>query len=467
MTPHLDRALYAERTGGSVDPAPERIVHLGLGAFHRAHQAWYTENALGGDEWGITAFTGRSAGAALELEAQDGVYTVLERGPHDRLGLVGRISRAIDGARLDELTRSLASPGTALVTLTVTEAGYRLAPDGLPDPDDEVMQADIAWLRTNLSAPQMDLERGPRSPLARLIAGLEARRRGGGDPIAVVPCDNMPDNGSFVRSGVRALAEYGSSELADYVSARVSFVSTSVDRITPRVTQDDIAAVQRLGGYQDASPVATEPFRDWVLQGDFPGGRPHWESAGGRFVADIEPFERRKLWLLNGAHTLLAYAGPARGHRTVAEAIADPEIRQWVEEFWDEATAHLHGEGLDLGSYRAALLERFDNPRIRHHLEQIGADGVTKLRVRTVPILLAERGQGRSGEGSARVLASWCVAARQGRLPEDRHRLDVELAGTSTRALLGVLDPAIADDAALVREVERLSRDFEPTPLAR
>ncbi|MFC0681545.1 mannitol dehydrogenase family protein [Lysobacter korlensis] len=446
-----------------------RIVHLGLGAFHRAHQAWYTESCTDGEDWGIAAFTGRSATAALELQAQAGVYTVLERGPVDRLHLVGRISRALDGARVGELATCIAAPDTSLVTLTVTEAGYRLTPEGMPDRDDEAMAHDITWLQSNLAASRMEFEPGPRTPLARLLAGLESRRRIGADPIAIVPCDNMPENARLIRTGVRALAEYGSPDLADYLASRVTFVSTSVDRITPGVSADDIAEVEHLAGYRDGSPVVTEPFHDWVLEGEFPAGRPHWESAGARFVSDIEPFERRKLWLLNGAHTLLAYAGTARGHTTVAEAIADQDLRGWIEDFWDEAAAHLDGEGLELDDYRAALLERFANPKIRHQLDQIGVDGVTKLRVRIVPIVRAERRRGRAGEGAARVLAAWSAAARDRRLPADRYSADVE--GASARsgvgALLRVLDPQLADDAQLVRLVEGLARGLEVSSAAR
>lgn len=462
MTIPLNRSTLAERTGAGADAAPERIVHLGLGAFHRAHQAWYTDAATDSAEWGITAYTGRSPQAADELTAQEGLYSLLERaGDGDRVSVVRSISRAVDGARVDDLVGRLAAPETALVTLTITEAGYRLGADGQPDAADEVVTRDIERLGSTLGAARLDSTDEPESTLARLLTGLEGRRRAGGEPIAIVPCDNMPGNGDLVRTGLLALADRVSGDLRDYVEQRVSFVSTSVDRITPKTTAEDTDTVAALGGFADSAPVVTEPFRDWVLSGDFPAGRPAWETSGARFVDDIEPFERRKLWLLNGAHSLLAYAGAARGHETVADAIGDPVAREWVEQFWAEASAHLPS-GLDLDSYRAALLDRFDNGRIQHRLVQIGMDGVTKLRVRIAPILLAERAAGRDGDGAARALAAWIVAVRTGVVPADRASDKVEAAASETgiAPLLAVIDPELAADPDSVTVIEAMTTEF-------
>ena len=149
-------------------------------------------------------------------------------------------------------------------------------------------------------------------------------------------------------------------------------------------------------GYVDAYPVPTEPFSEWVVSGAFPAGRPRWEDAGATLVDDVEPFEQRKLWLLNASHSMLAYAGSIRGYQTIDEAIADPRCRSWVETFWDEASRHLILPASDIANYRAALLTRFSNPRVRHQLAQIAADGSIKLPVRTLPTLRAERSAGRS-----------------------------------------------------------------------
>ena len=263
--------------------------------------------------------------------------------------------------------------------------------DGEPDLAAPTVAADVDWLRRNLRATRFDLSDAPKTALARLLVGVEARRRAGGGDLAIVSCDNLPENGDLTRAAMLSLARLaGAGDTFDHLVDHVTFVSTSIDRITPRTTKADAAAVASATGWRDASPVVTEPFHDWVLSGEFRGGRPDWEAGGARFVDDIDPFERRKLWLLNGAHTLMAYAGSARGHLTVAEAIGDSAVREWVDEFWSEAVAHLPVAGLDLDAYRAALRDRFDNARIQHRLDQIGQDGTTKLRVRIVPVLKAE-----------------------------------------------------------------------------
>ncbi|HVL61019.1 MAG TPA: mannitol dehydrogenase family protein, partial [Microbacterium sp.] len=250
------------------------------------------------------------------------------------------------------------------------------------------------------------------------------------------------ENGELTRSAL--------FELAELASARCSRV----------------AAVAAATGWRDRSPVVTEPFHDWVLSGEFRSGRPAWERAGARFVDDIDPFERRKLWLLNGSHTLLAYAGAARGHGTVAEAVGDPEVRSWVEQFWTEAVRHLPAEGLDLDAYRAALLDRFDNARIRHLLGQIGQDGTTKLRVRIAPVLRAERAAGRDGDASVRVLGAWVAAARDGRLSADRagDALAAAASESGERAvveLLRLVDSELLEDPAIVAAVARAASEFE------
>ena len=208
-------------------------------------------------------------------------------------------------------------------------------------------------------------------------------------------------------------------------------------------------------GYRDSSPVVAEPFSSWVLSGEFPAGRPRWEDAGALFVDDIEPYENRKLWLLNGAHSLLAYAGQVRGHATVAQALADPACRHAVEAFWDEAEANLPAEGLDIPAYRAALLARFGNARIAHHLAQIAMDGTTKLRMRAVPVLRAERAAGRTGAAAALMIAAWLDCTAQLPPAQDPLAAGVEaanaLAGTERlRALLDLVDADLAADAAVV-----------------
>jgi len=439
---------------GGAEPAPVRIVHLGLGAFHRAHQAWYTARASDAAEWGIAAFTGRGPTAALELAPQNGLYSLVERSDTgDSVSVVRSIVEAHDGADVARLVELLASPSTAIVTITVTEAGYRLSADGTPDLSDDAVAADMAGFATGRA----------QTTLGRLLLGLDARRRAGTGPLAVVPCDNMPDNGEVVGTAVTALAAAVDPALAAWIGDNVSFVSTSVDRITPKTTPDDLATVARLGGWHDAAAVVTEPFSDWVLSGDFPAGRPDWESAGARFVDEIGPFESRKLWLLNGAHSLLAYTARQRGHETVAAAIGDPACLAAVEAFWDAAVRHLPAAGLELPAYRAALLDRFRNARIEHRLAQIANDGSTKLRIRIAPIVLAERASGRSGAAGVAVIAGWISQLLPGGvlasgeltdpLAESLRSAALLPAVEAVPALLELVHPALAADAEVVARV--------------
>jgi fructuronate reductase len=451
----LNREALGRREGAAVPTPGVRIVHLGLGAFHRAHQAWFTAQVDETCEWGIAAFTGRNPQAAEELIPQDGLYTLIERSEHgDTANIITSIVEAVSGADLDRLVGLLSAPATAIVTTTITEAGYRLTSDGLPNLGDPAVVADAAWLKAAFAEESLpdSLADGPTTSLARLLLGIEARRRAGAGPIAIVPCDNMPDNGAFVATGVGAMARAANAVTADWIADNVSFVSTSVDRITPRTTPADLAAATELTGWHDNAAVVTEPFKDWVLSGEFPAGRPAWEKAGARFVDEIEPFERRKLWLLNGAHSLLAYAGILRGHQTVAAAMQDAVCRGWVDDFWNEAVRHLPAEGLDLDGYRAALVERFDNARIEHKLAQISSEGVTKLRVRVAPTVLAERADGRSGDAGIRAIGSWVVLALSGYELVDGQSDGIAAALAQPReaaidALVTLVDASLAADA--------------------
>jgi fructuronate reductase len=211
---------------------------------------------------------------------------------------------------------------------------------------------------------------------------------------------------------VGELAAAADPGLAAWIARHVSFVTTMVDRITPQTTDDDRAQVQAWAGVDDPVPVVTEPYVEWVLCGEFPQGRPRWEDVGARFVDDVVPWEHRKLWLLNGSHSLMAYAGTLRGHETVQEAVSDPVVRGWVEQWWDDAARHLPLPHEEITAYRAALLERYANPRIRHLLRQIAADGSQKVPIRILPTVRADLAEGRVPAGAARVLAAWMCHLR-------------------------------------------------------
>lgn len=449
MSRRLDAATYSvEDTRPR--PARARIVHLGVGAFHRAHQAWFTTHSDPAAEWGIHAFSGRSPLAADVLRTQDGLYTMTTRGPlGDDIEVIGSVIAVDSGDDITALVSALSAPDTAIVTLTITEAGYRLGLDGHPNPHDEIIARDLAALhvRAGGSLPPLG------SMLGRVLAGLAERRRGDGGPLAIVPCDNMPSNGRTMRTGLLVLANAYDPALATWIEQNVSFVDTCVDRITPRTTDADRIEVTRRTGWVDDAAVVTEPFADWVLSGDFPGGRPAWERAGARFVSDIRPWEQRKLWLLNGAHTILASLGSLRGHDTVAQAIDDAYCRAAVEAFWDEAQLHLPAH-LDIPAYRASLLNRFANSRIEHLLAQIADDALLKTRARLVPVALAERQADRSATATTLGIA--------GVLLHSGIRPDLSYA----RARIAELDTDISADTELVDSIYAGMRSLLTIPTA-
>jgi fructuronate reductase len=375
--------------------------------------------------------------------------------------VLSSISRAHAAADYQALLGYLGSPDVRAVTITVTEAGYVRGPDGGLDRDRPQVQTDVEALRQDLTAV---VATAP----ARLVAGCAARRRADGGPLTVVSCDNLPGNGAVVARVVRVLAQLVDAGLADWIDSSVSYVTTMVDRITPRTTPEDLRTVAEATGLDDRCPVGTEPFSEWVLSGAFPGGRPRWEDAGATITDDIEPYEHRKLWLLNGGHSLLAYAGSILGHQTVAAAVADETCRGWLEEWWSEASRHLSLPQADLAAYRAALLDRFANPRMHHLLGQIAADGSQKLPVRILPTLRQERAAGRLPSGAIRVLAAWVCHLRGAGAPVSDARADQVVplaAGPLPQAVARVivtLDPPLADDhelvAAVLADAEQLGK---------
>lgn len=442
--------------------APVRLAHLGLGSFFRAHQAWYTGHAGDADDWGYAAFTGRSPDLAAALTAQDCLYTLVTRAADgDRCELVRSLSAAHPAADHEAWLGCLRSPELAAVTITVTEAGYLRGPDGGLDIRRPAVAADIAALRRD---PAAAVHTAP----ARLVAGLLARRQADAGPLAIVPCDNLPSNGLIATRVVADLTELIDGSLTAWLADNVTVVTTVVDRITPRATADDARIAADLTGFDDQCPVVTEPFSDWVLSGEFPAGRPRWHDSGATFTEDVLPFEERKIWLLNGAHSLLAYAGSIIGHATVAHAVASETCMEWLSQWWDEASAHLSQPPAEVASYLAALLARFRNARMRDRLDRIAADGSQKLPVRVLPVLRAERAAGRLPPGASRVLAAWICHLRGLGAPVNDARADELLPladgdlSLAVRRVLGWLSAELADDRDLVALVtdqsEQLNR---------
>lgn len=451
----------------SAGAPPVRQVHLGLGNFFRAHQAWYTTNAPDAPQWGIAAFTGRSSersrARAAALTAQGGLYTLITRGAGgDSFEIVRSLARIHVADEHAAWLAYLSDPQVQVITSTVTEAGYLRSADGGIDVSRPEVRADLDSLRVDLSAP---VSTAP----ARLVAGFAARRltaRAAAAPVSMVPCDNLPGNGAAVATVIGDLATLVDPGLARWISDNVSFVTTMVDRITPEPTPEDIAGAQAATGVQDRAAIVTEPFSEWVISGEFAAGRPRWEDAGATFTSDVAPFEDRKLWMLNGAHSMLAYAGSIRGHVSVADAMGDPTCLRWLDQWWDASSQHLSLPAADNAAYRRALIERFANPRLQHRLDQIAWDGSQKLPIRVLPTLRRERAAGRLPVGVIRPVAAWiCHLRGSGAKVTDARAAEfLPIANgplpEAVRLVLKALDPELAADETVVAAVIAQAREL-------
>ena len=438
--------------------APVRIVHLGLGNFFRAHQAMYTDRAPDAADWGIAAFTGRSLGIVPEMQKQDNLFTLVVQNPEGNdYQVISSLSATHSGTDVEQLLEYFRSPELAIVTSTITEAGYMPKPGGGLDADNPAVQADIEAIKAGNLA---DVKTAP----GKFAAGLIVRREAGAGPITFCPCDNVPDNGEMVAHVVRDVAALVDPSLAAWVEENVGFATTMVDRITPSISEEALQAITGDTDVEDPAAVATEPFTEWVIAGDFKAGRPRWEDAGANFVDDITPHELRKLWLLNGSHSLMAYAATIVGRPTVYEAISDPVVNGWVNDWWDVAAKHLPLPAQEVADYRAALLERFGNPRMKDQLARIAADGSVKIPIRIVPALNAERAAGGEPIGAERAVAAWVLHLRGVGAPfQDANADAVKGFGEGTLEesvekacdYLKIPDPAArASILALARELE-------------
>ncbi|WP_424944970.1 hypothetical protein [Aliiroseovarius crassostreae] len=351
----------------------KRIVHLGLGNFHRAHQAWYTFKA---GDWKITGVAMTNAKLQQEMAASDNKFLL---GTWSQSGLSAEVIDVIDevilASRQGALVASkIADETTHIVTVTITEKGYYLKRGRL----------DFA-----ATAIAHDLrESAPTSAIGILAKGLILRFQTSGDPISVVSCDNLSDNGMKLRRVVSDFIEELCPEALSWIESQVSFPTTMVDRITPRLSENAIEEIRTAAGIQTMPVVGTESFSEWVIEDDFAGPHPDWGGAGATIVEDVSAFEQRKLRLLNGAHSFLAYAGLNAGYSYVHEAIVDEEIREGLNRLWEEASLTLSGSAAQTATkYQTYLLRRFRVAEMRHSLEQIAMDGSVKLSERLVPVI--------------------------------------------------------------------------------
>ena len=407
------------------DIAP-RIVHLGVGNFHRAHQAWYTAhaNSATGEAWPIVGVSLRRPDVRNALKPQGFAYTLEiedEAGTeYERLEVIEDI---LVGPEVPHrVVAAIADPATCIVTLTVSEKGYTLnASDRRLDRSDPGIAAELA------GAP-------PRTTIGFLAAGLAARRGAGHGPLTVMSCDNLPGNGDVLGAALLDFARIKDPGLAGWIEAEIAFPCTMVDRIVPATTDALRARVKAATSMDDAWPVATERFSQWVIEDRFAGPRPRWEEAGAEIVDDVQPYEIRKLRLLNGAHSTLAYAGLLAGKTYVHETMADEALRALGRAVMAEAAETLPGSVADTAQdYAATLMRRFNNPGLAHSLIQIAMDGSQKLPVRILPSLTERLGAGAASPALESAVAAWLAfvmrTAREGGTLNDPLNAELIAAG--------------------------------------
>jgi fructuronate reductase len=429
--PHYD--VTAVRVG---------VVHLGVGAFHRAHQAVYLDDRLaaGETEWAICGASLRSPEMSRALEPQDGLYALAARDAEgERVRVVGALRRLLVAS--EALLVAMSDPAVGIVTLTVTEKGY------CHDPAARRLDEAHPDIRHDLANPH-----APRSAPGFLVEALARRRAAGTAPFTVVSCDNLPSNGETAREVIARLAEMRDADLGRWVKGEVAFPSTMVDRIVPATTDEDRARIAARLGVEDAWPVVTEPFSQWVIEDRFPAGRPRFEDSGATMVGDVAPFELAKLRLLNGAHSTLAYLGYLSGYETVAEAMADDNLARLVAGLMTYEAAPTLDERAtgDLGPYIAQLLARFRNPALRHRTWQIAMDGSQKLPQRLLGTARSRLAAGQSIDRIALGVAAWMRYVtgvdEQGRAIDVRDPLATRLKAIADREGLAAerLAPALA-----------------------
>ena len=378
------------------------IVHLGIGAFHRAHQAIYTDEALAVAKgaWGICGVSLRSADVRDRLVPQQGLYTAIEKSPQGvRRRVVGSVREILfQGDQYEDIRRRLASRETKVVSLTVTEKGYCHEPaTGRLDFSHPDIVRDLAEPNTPHSVPGL------------LVWALRERRRTHGQPLTIVCCDNLPQNGALVCGLAVSLANMLDPVLADWIGNDNAFPSTMVDRIVPATTDNDIADNNAALGLEDSAPVVHEPFEQWVIEDRFANARPAWERAGATLVHEVEPFESMKLRLLNASHSAFAYLGFLAGFEYIYQVAAQPSFVAWMHRFMaDEVTPSLvRPPGIDLAQYREALVRRFANPALPHRTQQIAMDGSQKLPQRILGTIRDNLADNRPVEFATLAVAGW------------------------------------------------------------
>ncbi|AHE59419.1 TPA: fructuronate reductase [Escherichia albertii] len=406
MTTIVDSNLPVARPSWDHSRLESRIVHLGCGAFHRAHQALYTHHLLEStdSDWGIcevNLMPGNDRVLIENLKKQQLLYTVAEKGAEStELKIIGSMKEAlhpeIDGC--EGILNAMARPQTAIVSLTVTEKGYC---------------ADAASGQLDLNNPLIkhDLENPttPKSAIGYIVEALRLRREKGLKAFTVMSCDNVRENGHVAKVAVLGLAQARDPQLAAWIEENVTFPCTMVDRIVPAVTPETLQEIADQLGVYDPCAIACEPFRQWVIEDNFVNGRPDWDKVGAQFVADVVPFEMMKLRMLNGSHSFLAYLGYLGGYETIADTMTNEDYRKaaFALMMQEQAPTLSMPEGTDLNAYATLLIERFSNPSLRHRTWQIAMDGSQKLPQRLLDPVRLHLKNGGSWRHLALGVAGW------------------------------------------------------------
>jgi len=400
---HLSDAKALIKPNENNKKAKVGIVHLGFGAFHRAHQALITDaviKELGGD-WKIVGVVWSAVDLQDSLNEQNGLYSV-GVGHNDQIdiNIVGSVEKVLNIKQTEQIMGYMCDPVVKVVSLTVTEKGYCHSPaTGDLDLSNPLIQHDLQ----NIGQP--------KSAIGLLVSALQYRYKNGIQPFTPMSCDNLPENGHVLEKVVLQFAQQFDEKLYGWIKENINFPCTMVDRIVPKTTDNDIARIESVLGVEDRVCVMTEPFLQWVIEDKFVNDRPQWEKtsiANIQVTDNVVPFEEMKLRLLNGTHSTMAYLGYLSGYETVSQTIQDPNFKAFIRYLMDvEITPSIKIEGIDLNEYKNQLIERYENTALQHRTWQIAMDGTQKIPQRFLRTIRYSLDHNIAIDGLCLALAAW------------------------------------------------------------
>ncbi len=383
------------------------IVHIGIGGFHRSHEAYYTDQLLqhyGSTEWGICGIALLDTDIKIfnALADQDGLYTLMITEPDGTLTarVIGSITEYLfapenPGAAIEKM----ADPDIKIITLTITEGGYNFN-SATGD-----FQIDEPSIQLDLNNPQ-----NPKTVFGYITQALKRRRDRGIPGLTIQSCDNIQKNGDLLKRMLLAYVKEAEPQLTGWIEKQVTFPNSMVDRITPVTTTADIENLKSVYGIEDAWPVVCEPFIQWIIEDNYSNGRPDWESVGVQFVQDVSPFEKMKIRLLNAGHSLLGFTGALHGYTYIHDVVHDQLFAKFLRDFMDKEVTPVLDDvpGIDLDAYKDKLFERFGNSQIRDKVSRICFQSSAKIPKFLIPTIREQLAAGGPVGCSALVIAAWC-----------------------------------------------------------